>query len=119
MRLSAFCLAASLWPISVSAIDASLDPWDVHSSCDPYKTEIKNALTEALGLADAARTSLETVLQRAPDKNTDPDAYLNWKRISVHVQMAFGYAISSNPTPNDRRYTEALRGKLYRSQSAS
>jgi hypothetical protein len=112
MRFSALSLAvASLLSGSALALpDASLEPWDIHSSCDNYKADIKEALTQSIELADAAKSSLEFVTNRMPDQRTDPDEAVKWQRIATHVQMAFGYKIPARPGPGDRRYTERLRG---------
>ncbi|KAJ4005633.1 hypothetical protein NW752_002468 [Fusarium irregulare] len=111
MRFSTLSLAvASLWSGSALALpDASLEPWDIHSSCDAYKADIKDALTQSIELADAAKSSLEFVMNRMPDQRTDPDEAVKWQRIATHVQMAFGYKIPAKPGPADRRYTERLR----------
>lgn len=129
MRFSTLSVAAALLGSAFALPDASLEPWDIHSSCDPYKADIKEALTQAIELADAAKSSLEFVTNRyvhapsditcrttltgsdrMPDQRTDPDEAVKWQRIATHVQMAFGYKIPAKPGPGDRRYTERLRG---------
>jgi hypothetical protein len=110
MRLSSLWVAVSFWSSALALPEASLEPWDIHSSCDPHKDIIKDALTQSIELADAARSSLEVVLGRLPDYDTDKDGHIQWQRIATHIQMAFGYKIPSHPGPADRRYTEALRG---------
>ncbi|KAM0371773.1 hypothetical protein ACHAPY_009715 [Fusarium culmorum] len=105
---------SSLWLVALSSSvlalpEASLEPWDIHSSCDPHKDIIKAALTQSIEMADAAKSSLEFVLNKLPDFDTDKDNHIKWQRIATHIRMAFGYKIPSNPGPADRRYTEALR----------
>jgi len=110
MRFSTLSMAATLWGSAFALPDASLEPWDVHSSCDAYKADIKEAMTQSIELADAAKSSLEFVLNKMPDQKTDPDEAVKWQRIATHVRMAFGYKIPTSPGPGDRRYTERLRG---------
>ncbi|OBS24571.1 hypothetical protein FPOA_05113 [Fusarium poae] len=109
MRLSSLWLVAGLSSSVLALPEASLEPWDIHSSCDPHKDIIKAALTQSIELADAAKSSLEIVLNKLPDFDTDKDNHIRWQRIATHIQMAFGYKIPSSPGPGDRRYTEALR----------
>ncbi|KAH7174374.1 uncharacterized protein B0J16DRAFT_417890 [Fusarium flagelliforme] len=109
MRFSTLSMAATLWGSTFALPDASLEPWDIHSSCDAYKADIKEAMTQSIELADAAKSSLEFVMNKMPDQKTDPDEAVKWQRIVTHVRMAFGYKIPTSPGPGDRRYTERLR----------
>ncbi|KAF4341549.1 hypothetical protein FBEOM_4451 [Fusarium beomiforme] len=89
MRLSSFLLAAGL-SSSAFAVDASLDPWDIDPSCNGFENDIKDALTQSIDLAEAARTSLEFLLAKMPDRNSDPDGALKWARISSAANSIFG-----------------------------
>lgn len=112
MRLSSFLLAAGL-SSSAFAVDASLDPWEIDPSCNGFENDIKDALTQSIDLADAARTSLEFLLAKMPDRNSDPDGAVKWARISSAANSIFG--LMPNHKGHDaetQKYIEDLRGRL-------
>lgn len=116
MRLSSFLLAAGL-SSSALAVDASLDPWEIDPSCNGFENDIKDALTQSIDLAEAARTSLEFLLAKMPDRNSDPDGAVKWARISSAANSIFG--LMPNYKGHDaetKKYIEDLRGLLDSSQ---
>ncbi|KAF5618384.1 hypothetical protein F52700_12333 [Fusarium sp. NRRL 52700] len=109
MRLSSFLLAAGL-SSSALAVDASLDPWEIDPSCKGFENDIKDALTQSIDLAEAARTSLEFLLAKMPDRNSDPDGAVKWARISSAANSIFG--LMPNYKGHDaetQKYIEDLR----------
>ncbi|KAF5247674.1 hypothetical protein FANTH_6297 [Fusarium anthophilum] len=109
MRFSSLLLAAGL-SSSALAVEASLDPWEVDPSCSGFENDIKDALTQSIDLAEAARTSLEFLLAKMPDRNSDPDGAVKWARINAAAFSIFGFM--GNPKGHDaetQKYIEDLR----------
>ncbi|KAF4452297.1 hypothetical protein F53441_4815 [Fusarium austroafricanum] len=90
MRFSGLLLLAGL-SSSALAVDASLEPWEIDPSCKGFEQDIKNALTESIDLAGAARDSLNFVLARMPDRKSDPNGAIKWARISEAINAVFGF----------------------------
>jgi hypothetical protein len=108
MRFSASVL---LLAGSALAIDASLDPWDIDPSCNAFENEIKDALTQSIDLAEAARSSIDFVLQKMPDRNKDTDAAVKWARIASTVNSLFGFMPDFHGGGRSSKATlERLRG---------
>ncbi|KAF5672628.1 hypothetical protein FCIRC_8331 [Fusarium circinatum] len=109
MRFSSLLLAAGL-SSSALAVEASLDPWEIDPSCNGFENDIKDALTQSIDLAEAARTSLEFLLAKMPDRNSDPDGAVKWARINAAAFSIFGFM--GNPKGHDadtQKYIEDLR----------
>ncbi|KAF4955921.1 hypothetical protein FSARC_11736 [Fusarium sarcochroum] len=111
MRVSPLWLAASLWSGSALALpDASLEPWFVHDSCNGFENDLKDALTQSIEMADAARSALEIVSGKMPDPRSDEDGAVQWSRIAFTVQVIFGYMPSrSGSNAAATQYSETLR----------
>jgi hypothetical protein len=108
MRFSASVL---LLAGSALAIDASLDPWDIDPSCNGFENDLKDAFTQSIDLAEAARSSIDFVLQKMPDRTKDTDAAIKWARIASTVNSLFGFLPNARGTgTSSKDILERLRG---------